>query len=432
MNLSQALSRARRRPGVLAGPGRTGGRRPGPVGRPPRRGRCRLGRPAAATPLRSLVGDEPHGWRGSGGPRRWGPWSRARSPRAASGRPAGPSHSPARFALKRGRPLYDQHAPAAPLLAGPGAHAAPFKEAPSPSWIQILKATCSGAVHAPRPRRCGFGRPRHPVVGADHRRGSRPRWTRRVEGHPEAGAATSGTAPAHRVGDLRDRPPAPGPAPMVDPPVWWRISRAVIPPAHGSMIIESNPPRPPPAHGAAGRGVKRAGPHPGAPLVSKGPTWRVDGPGSWSRPRALAAGRCRRLSLLIAQVLGRLGPQAAPPEPPRGRAGSSPRAPVITGLSGVDLLEQTVQGPGLAQPPSHIAPVDGLVPLLSRPQSVSVLPSGLTQTIEHAPTRSSMTTGRTSGPAPGLRDAGRRRRRDRPERLLRPPQPAAQCQECAR
>ena len=106
---------------------------------------------------------------------------------------------------------------------------------------------------------------------------------------------------------------------------------------------------------------------------------------SWSRPRALAAGRCRRLSLLIAQVLGRLGPQAAPPEPPRGRAGSSPRAPVITGLSGVDLLEQAVQGPGLAQPPSHIAPVDGLVPLLSRPQSASVLPSGLTQTIEHAP-----------------------------------------------
>ena len=47
-------------------------------------------------------------------------------------------------------------------------------------------------------------------------------------------------------------------------------------------------------------------------------------------------------------------------------------------------------------------------------------------------TRSSMTTGRTSGPAPGLRDAGRRRRQDRPERLLRPPQPAAQCQECAR
>ena len=105
---------------------------------------------------------------------------------------------------------------------------------------------------------------------------------------------------------------------------------------------------------------------------------------SWSRPRALAAGRCRRLSLLIAQVLGRLGPQAAPPEPPRGRAGSSPRAPVITGLSGVDPLEQTVQGPGLAQPPSHIAPVDGPVPLLSRPQSASVLPSGLTQTIEHA------------------------------------------------
>ena len=40
-----------------------------------------------------------------------------------------------------GRPVaaHDQHAPSTPLLAGPGAHAAPFKEAPSPSWIQILK-----------------------------------------------------------------------------------------------------------------------------------------------------------------------------------------------------------------------------------------------------------------------------------------------------
>ena len=36
---------------------------------------------------------------------------------SASKRLAGPSHSPARFAFKRGRPLYDQHAPAAPRLA---------------------------------------------------------------------------------------------------------------------------------------------------------------------------------------------------------------------------------------------------------------------------------------------------------------------------
>ena len=36
---------------------------------------------------------------------------------------------------------------------------------------------------------------------------------------------------------------------------WWRISRAVIPPAYRPMIIESNPPRPPLALGATGRGV---------------------------------------------------------------------------------------------------------------------------------------------------------------------------------
>ena len=222
---------------------------------------------------------------------------------------------------------------------------------------------------------------RHPVVGADHRRGSR-RGGSPGRRPPGGRRCHSMTAPAHRVGDLRDRPPAPGPAPMVDPPVWWRISRAVIPPAYRPMIIESNPPRPPPAHGATGRGVNE-------PARSRGTTdlegahLGVDGLGR-GPVAGVAAGRCRRLSLLIAQVLGRLGPQAAPPEPPRGRAGSSPRAPVITGLSGVDPLEQTVQGPGLAQPPSHIAPVDGPVPLLSRPQSASVLPSGLTQTIEHA------------------------------------------------
>ena len=81
---------------------------------------------------------------------------------------------------------------------------------------------------------------------------------------------------------------------MVDPPVWWRISRAVIPPAYRPMIIESNPPRPPLAHGAAGRGVKRAGPHPGAPLVSKGPTSESmvlgRGPAQGRLPRAEVVG----------------------------------------------------------------------------------------------------------------------------------------------
>ena len=83
-------------------------------------------------------------------------------------------------------------------------------------------------------------------------------------------------------------------------------------------------------------------------------------------------------------MLGQLGPQAAL-QNLLEQSGEQPPGPGHLDLSGVDLLEQAVQGPGLAQPPSHIAPVDGLVPLLSRPQSASVLPSGLTQTIEHAP-----------------------------------------------
>ena len=127
------------------------------------------------------------------------------------------------------------------------------------------------------------------------------------------------------------------------------------------------------------------------PARTPGHHWSRRGPprSRWSWVVVPPKGACRgpRSSALPSHSPGARStrPAGRAPEPPRGRAGSSPRAPVITGLSGVDLLEQTVQGPGLAQPPSHIAPVDGLVPLLSRPQSASVLPSGLTQTIEHAP-----------------------------------------------
>ena len=193
------------------------------------------------------------------------------------------------------------------------------------------------------------------------------------------------TAPAHRVGDLRDRPPAPGPAPMVDPK-WWRISRAVIPPAHGPMIIESNPPRPPPAHGAAGRGVERAGPVPGHHWSRRGP------PGeSMVLGRGPAQGRLPR-----ADVVGSpysMAPGARPARPAgrapgtsSGQSGEQPPGPGHHGpVRSRSAWNRPHPGPGLAQPPSHIAPVDGLVPLLSRPQSASVLPSGLTQTIEHAP-----------------------------------------------
>ena len=195
------------------------------------------------------------------------------------------------------------------------------------------------AVHAPRPRRCGFGRPRHPVVGADHRRGSRPRWTRRVEGHPEASAATSGTAPAHRVGDLRDRPPAPGPAPMVDPPVWWRISRAHSIPGAPGVVIQSSPARPVLLRPMAPPAVALS-----EPARTPGGTTGLEEAhlaSRWSWVVVPPKGACRGPMSSAPptpwpRVLGRLGPQAAPPEPPRGRAGSSPRAPVITGLSGVD------------------------------------------------------------------------------------------------
>ena len=64
--------------------------------------------------------------RGSGGPRRWGPWSRARTAPGGLG--------------QAGQPVaaHDQHAPSTPLLAR-SAHTWAQKEAPSPSWIQILK-----------------------------------------------------------------------------------------------------------------------------------------------------------------------------------------------------------------------------------------------------------------------------------------------------
>ena len=143
---------------------------------------------------------------------------------------------------------------------------------------------------------------------------------------------------------------------------WWRISRAVIPPAYRPMIIESSPsilrwPL------RTRRGVNEPARSRGT-SISKGPTWRVDGLGRGA-VAGVAAGRCRRLSLLIAQVLGRLGPQAAL-QNLLEQSGEQPPGPGHLDISGVDLLEQAVQGPGLAQPPSHIAPVDGLVPLLSR------------------------------------------------------------------
>ena len=51
---------------------------------------------------------------------------------------------------------------------------------------------------------------------------------------------------------------------MVDPRVVADLARSLDPRrTRRGDSIESSPPRPPPAHGAAGRGVERAGPHPG-------------------------------------------------------------------------------------------------------------------------------------------------------------------------
>lgn len=129
-----------------------------------------------------------------GGPRRWGPWSRARSPRAASGRPAGPSQ-------------HTISTPLAPPCWPDRAHTRRPSRRPPPRPGSRSLSHVLDAVHAPRPRRCGFGRPRHPVVGADHRRGSR-RGGSPGRRPPGGRRCHSMTAPAHRVGDLGDRPPA--------------------------------------------------------------------------------------------------------------------------------------------------------------------------------------------------------------------------------
>ena len=191
------------------------------------------------------------------------------------------------------------------------------------------------------------------------------------------------TAPAHRVGDLRDRPPAQDPRRWWTPE-WWRISRAPVPPAYRPMIIESNPPRPPLAHGATGRGVKRAGPVPGHHWSRRGPPGEsmvlvvvppkgaCRGPMSSALPSHSPGARSTR-------------PAGRAPGTSLSRAGSSPRAPVITGLSGVDLLEQAAPRP---RSRATAEPHRARRRACSSPQSqssASVLPSGLTQTIEHAP-----------------------------------------------
>ena len=101
---------------------------------------------------------------------------------------------------------------------------------------------------------------------------------------------------------------------MVDPPVWWRISRAHSIPGAPGVVIQSSPTRPVLLRPMALQGAASSEPArtPGAPLVSKGPTWRVDGLG-----RGPAQGRLPR-----AEVVGSpysMAPGARPARP-AGRA----------------------------------------------------------------------------------------------------------------
>ena len=124
-------------------------------------------------PLAVPVGDEPHGWRGSGGPRRSGPWSRARSPRRPrAGRPARRSTRSARPA----RPCWPDRRTRGPRRRPP----------PRPGSRSLSHVLDAVHVHA----HGDVGRAvRHPVVGADLD-ADRVEADHRVEGHPEAGAAT--------------------------------------------------------------------------------------------------------------------------------------------------------------------------------------------------------------------------------------------------
>ena len=100
-----------------------------------------------------------------GGPRRWGPWSRARTAPGGLG--------------QAGRPVavHDQHAPAAPLLAGPAHTRRPSRRPPPRPRGSRSPRPRARAPSMPRAHGdAGSGVPGTRWPGADHRRGSRPRW----------------------------------------------------------------------------------------------------------------------------------------------------------------------------------------------------------------------------------------------------------------
>lgn len=176
MFLSQALSHVAAVWGYLR-PGSDWRKAPGARRAASSSGAVQARAPGGGDPLAVPVGDEPHGWRGPGWTTQVGTMESGQVAPGGLG--------------QAGRPVaaHDQHAPSTPLLAGPGAHAAPFKEAPSPSWIQILKPRAR-APSMPRAHGdAGSGVPgtrwSARTIGAD-----RVEADHRVEGHPEAGAAT--------------------------------------------------------------------------------------------------------------------------------------------------------------------------------------------------------------------------------------------------
>ena len=125
MNLSQALSHVAAVWGYL---------RPGSDWRKASRARRAASSSGAVQaraqgggdPLAVPVGDEPHGWRGPGWTTQVGTMESGQVASTASGRPAGPSQ-------------HTISTPLAPPCWPDRAHTWAQKEAPSPSWIQILK-----------------------------------------------------------------------------------------------------------------------------------------------------------------------------------------------------------------------------------------------------------------------------------------------------
>lgn len=124
MNLSQALSHVAAVWGYLR-PGSDWRKAPGARRAASSSGAVQARAQGGGDPLAVPVGDEPHGWRGPGWTTQVGTMESGQVASTASGRPVSPSQ-------------HTISTSCTPLLAR-SAHTWAQKEAPSPSWIQILK-----------------------------------------------------------------------------------------------------------------------------------------------------------------------------------------------------------------------------------------------------------------------------------------------------